>query len=83
MLCRIGALVLTGLLLAGCSSDYLNHRDRVTLAGGDAVRRNLERETINPAKASMYRTTGLGGDGNQIPAEPAAATNTITLTAAP
>ena len=61
-------------LMVGCSSvDYLNHRDRVTLAGGDAVRQNLERETMNPSKASMYKTAGLGSNGNQIPAEPEAA----------
>ena len=67
------ALVAASLLLVGCS-DYLNHRDRVTLAGGNAVRANLERETINPSKASMYRTKGLGSDGNQIPTEQAEAT---------
>lgn len=76
MLLRIGALLPIGLLLAGCSSDYLNHRDRITLAGGDAVRRNLERETINPSKASMYRTYGLGKDGVRIPAAPVEPTNT-------
>jgi hypothetical protein len=66
---RTAGLVAIGLLLAGCASDYLNHRDRVTLAGGDAVRRNLERETANPSKASMYDTTGLGKNGGQIPGE--------------
>jgi hypothetical protein len=77
---RSAALVATSLLmLAGCSSvDYLNHRDRVTLAGGNAVRANLERETINPSKASMYKTTGLGKDGKQIPVE-----QTQTTTTAP
>lgn len=69
------AFVAASLLpLAGCSSDYLNHRDRITLAGGNAVRANLERETINPSKASMYRTTRLGSNGNQIPAKQAEAT---------
>lgn len=71
---RSAAFVAASLLLTGCSSDYLNHRDRITLAGGDAVRQNLERETINPSKASMYRTKGLGSDGNQIPTEQAEAT---------
>lgn len=84
MLHSAAALIATSLLLGACSSvDYLNHRDRITLAGGNAVRANLERETINPSKASMYRTSGLGGDGNQIPAEPAAPATSITLTAAP
>ena len=68
-LLRPAAMLALGLMLAGCSSvDYLNHRDRVTLAGGDAVRANLERETLNPAKASMYTVAGLGGNGGVIPA---------------
>ena len=66
----VAALLALSLVLAGCSSvDYLNHRDRVTLAGGDAVRANLERETLNPAKGSMYNVGGLGADGGVIPAE--------------
>lgn len=72
------AAALLGLALAGCSSaDYLNHRDRVTLAGGDAVRANLERETANPFRASRYRIDGLGADGGVIPAE-AAPPTTVT-----
>jgi hypothetical protein len=66
----IAALLAGSLLLAGCSSaDYLNRRDRITLAGGDAVRANLERETMNPSKGSMYHIGGLGADGGVIPAE--------------
>ena len=62
-------IAIASALLAGCSAvDYLTHRDRVTLAGGDAVRANLERETLNPAKASMYTVAGLGGNGGVIPA---------------
>jgi len=66
----LGAAVLLG-LLGGCTFDYLNHLDRVTLAGGDAVRANLERETANPTKPSAYETGGLGKDGDQIPDEEA------------
>ena len=84
MLRSAAAVFAMGLLLAGCSSvDYLNHRDRVTLAGGNAVRANLERETMNPAKSSMYNVGGLGADGGVIPAEAAEPTTSITLTASP
>jgi hypothetical protein len=37
------------------------------------VRANLEGQTINPSKRSMYSTTGLGKNGNLIPAAPAPA----------
>ena len=51
------------LLLSGCSYDYLQHTDRVAYSAGDAVRANLESETINPSKRSMYYTKGLGKTG--------------------
>ena len=50
-------------LLSGCSYDYLQHTDRVAYSAGDAVRANLESETINPSKRSMYNTGGLGKTG--------------------
>ncbi len=80
------AVLALTLLLAGCSSaDYYNRRDRVTLAGGDAVRQNLERETLNPAKKSMYDVSGLGDDGDVIPKEaaPTSKVTTISLTESP
>jgi hypothetical protein len=59
------------LALAGCSYDYLNHEDTVAYHAGNAVRANLEAETTNPSRRSIYSTVGLGRNGNVIP--PAAA----------
>ena len=50
--------------LGGCSYDYLNHSDRVAYSAGDAVKANLEAETTNPAKRSMYNVNGLGKNGD-------------------
>lgn len=76
----IAAGLTLALLLAGCSSaDYYNRRDRVTLVGGDAVRQNIERETLNPAKKSMYDVSGLGKDGGVIPKEAAPATKVTNI----
>ena len=66
------ATVLTRLVLAaalalplgGCGYDYLQHTDRVGFSAGNAVRANLEGETINPSKRSMYVTSGLGRNGS-------------------
>lgn len=56
------------LVLGGCAeADYLNHRDTVTLAAGNAVRQNVEMETTNPTAGYMYDTSGLGADGSQQP----------------
>lgn len=81
MLRPAAAVLALGLTLAGCSSvDYVNHRDRVTLAGGNAVRANLERETLNPAKASMYDVRRLGANGGVIPAKAAAPSKVTNIT---
>jgi hypothetical protein len=61
----------TALLLTGCSYDYMQHTDRVSYSAGDAVRANLERETVNPSKRSMYVTQGLGRNGSVVPAKAA------------
>jgi len=53
--------------LGGCTYDYLQHTDRVAYSAGDAVYANLESETINPSKKSMYYTKGLGKNGLVIP----------------
>ena len=58
-------------LLSGCAYDYLQHTDRVSYRAGDAVRANLESETTNPDKRSMYVTTGLGKNGAILPPAPA------------
>jgi hypothetical protein len=54
-------------LLGGCTYDYLQRTDRVAYSAGNAVKANLERETINPSKDSMYVTSGLGKNGSVIP----------------
>lgn len=69
---RIAALAaIPALTLSGCAYDYLQHTDRVAYHSGDAVKANLEGETIDPSKDSMYVTSGLGKDGSVLPsAEP-------------
>ena len=64
-----GLLLAAGatLVLAGCTYDYLQRTDRVAYSAGDAVKANLERETKDPSKKSMYGTTGLGKDGVVVP----------------
>lgn len=56
-----------GALLGGCTYDYLQHTDRVAYSAGDAVKANLESETISPSKESMYDSSGLGQDGAVAP----------------
>jgi len=68
---------LAALLLSGCAYDYLQHTDRVGYSAGDAVKANLERETISPSRRSMYVTSGLGRNGAVVsaPAEAAPPTD--------
>jgi hypothetical protein len=42
--------------LSGCV-DYLNHRDSVTLAAGDAMHANAAIQTINPMPPAAYKKT--------------------------
>jgi hypothetical protein len=65
------------LALSGCTYDYIQRTDRVSYSAGDAVRANLERETINPSKGSMKVTTGLGKDGIQDGSSSATAASTL------
>ena len=67
------AAALLAPLLGGCSYDYLQHTDRVGYGAGNAVAANLEQQTINPAKRSMYVRSGLGKNGAVIPVTAAAA----------
>jgi len=69
------ALILMASLVGGCASyDYLQRTDRISYRAGNAVKANLERETINPWSWSMYDTTGLGKNGSVIPSETQGAT---------
>ena len=59
------AIIVAAAMLGGCSSyDYLQRTDRVSYHAGDAVKANLERETIDPSNGSMYDTSGLGKNGS-------------------
>jgi len=69
-----------GMTLGGCTYDYLNHSDRIAYSAGDAVNANLERETINPSKKSMYLRWGLGRNGLVIPKTATATTTTVGAT---
>lgn len=77
-----GLLLAAGLALftGGCSYDYLQHTDRVAYRAGDAVKANLESETINPRKRSKYVTWGLGANGYVL--SPSAATTSSAPPAA-
>ncbi len=56
------------LSLSGCAHDYMQRTDRVAFHAGNAVRANIEGQTINPSKASMKSTAGLGKNGQVVPA---------------
>ena len=55
------------LILGGCSYDYFQRTDRVSHSAGDAVKANLERETVNPSPKSSNSTGGLGKNGEVSP----------------
>ena len=62
-----GILLIAASLVGGCAYDSLQHEDRVSYNAGDAVRANLEIQTINPSKKSMNDTSGLGKNGEIEP----------------
>ena len=51
----LAAVAVAALLLGGCA-DYLNHRDGVTLAAGDAVHWNQAVHTIDPWPPGVFDT---------------------------
>ena len=53
-------------LLAACSYDHLQRTDRVGYSAGNAVRANLEAQTTDPSKGTMYETDDLGQNGPVI-----------------
>lgn len=61
------AAALIGLILGGCSYDYRQRTDRVAYSAGNAVKANLEAQTVNPSAASKYDTSGLGQNGPVVP----------------
>ncbi len=50
--------------LSGCA-DYLNHRDSVTLAAGDAMQWNQAVQTIDPWPPAASNTA-IPGDGKRL-----------------
>ena len=67
---RYSPLVLATLLaltVSGCAYDYMQRTDRVAYSAGNAVRANIERETINPASKNKSSTAGLGKNGSVVP----------------
>ena len=52
------------LALGGCA-DYLNHRDRVSLAAGDAMQWNQAVHTIDPWPPAASNTA-IPGDGKKL-----------------
>lgn len=68
---QVAAATALALLLSGCAYDYLQRTDRVGFRAGNAVRANIEGQTIDPSKAAMYNTKGLGKNGPVV-VDPAA-----------
>jgi hypothetical protein len=68
------ALILCGtaatLALGGCAYDYLQRTDRVGYSAGDAIKANMEAQTMNPSKDSAYSVKGIGKNGYVKPASP-------------
>lgn len=58
------------LALGGCAYDYAQRTDKVGYSAGDAVKANLEAQTIDPARDSAYSTKGLGKNGYVQPKSP-------------
>ena len=58
------AVSFVALMLAGCA-DYLNHRDRVTLAAGDDVQWNQAVHTIDPWPPSVV-DDDIPGNGKRM-----------------
>ena len=73
---RLAGLLLATASLSACAYDYLQHGDSVSYAAGDAVRANLEAQTVNPQRRSLYSTAGLGSNGHVIPGTSAGSTGT-------
>lgn len=69
MLVRITVAASLALLLAGCVYDYAQHTDRVGFTAGNAVKANLEAQTVNPSDKRRYKVDGLGKDGVVVPAQ--------------
>ncbi|OBQ68421.1 calcium-binding protein [Mesorhizobium loti] len=56
------AAISAALFVSGCSADYLNHYDSVTLASGDANHANAIMQTVDPFNPNS-QNTHIEGDG--------------------
>lgn len=59
---HLRTLSLSVVFLTGCSADYLNHYDGVTLAAGDANHTNMLLQTVDPFSPNS-QNTHIEGDG--------------------
>jgi hypothetical protein len=62
----LAAVAFVALVLGGCA-DYLNHRDRTTLAAGDAVYWNQAVHTIDPWPPGVI-DTDIPASGKRVDA---------------
>jgi hypothetical protein len=56
--------LLLGPALSGCA-DYMNHRDSVTLAAGNAPEANIAIQTVNPFPPEAWNTKIIA-DGHPV-----------------
>lgn len=61
---RAGAVCAALTVLGGCA-DYLNHRDTITLAAGNAVAANRAIHTVDP-QATRGQRTRIYADGKWV-----------------
>jgi hypothetical protein len=70
MLHRLGAMVLVGLTLAGCSEIYYDRRDTVALGAEDAVATNKVTQMVDPwPRHSANRNIAFNGERIEAAAE--------------
>jgi len=61
---NIAVVAFTALFVSGCSYyDYLQNTDKISYGAGDAVRANIEGQTINPSSGAQHDVSGLGQNG--------------------
>ncbi len=65
---RLTLVLALALALGACAYDYAQRTDRVAYGAGNAVKANLEAQTINPANPASQKTSGLGKNGDVMPA---------------
>jgi len=55
------------LIVSACDLTYLANSDRITQGAGDAIKANLEGQTIDPSSDEQYDVSGLGKNSGVIP----------------